>query len=267
MGQFLAQNSNIIGTTITNLIVACFFSTGYIGYFHRLWTEIFSEFNEYTKSVVWKRIQLIILGCGVGLYLHLTTRFYFHGSIAMALEDIALFLLVVPFMYKGGFNWFERLIQVSAFVYVWIAHHGENINQIHVIFALVLTLLIIAVGQLYHDEIIDDWKYGIPYVFFIAFFFWKTLPSISMDVRMTNRIEWEAILIFVAMNITIMVFWLQSFKKTQRSQQLEQLADYDSLTGAKSYTLFQQEAKALFKTAKAQHRDLAVVEMDIDRFK
>lgn len=256
-----------MGVTIMNLIIACFFSTGYIGYFHRLWESVFGGFDDEPQNRRWQRIQLVVLGCGVGLYLHLTTMFYFAGSIAMVFHDIALFLLIVPFMYKGGFNIIERLIQLAAFVYVWVSHHWGNISEPHVIVALVATLVVIGLGQIYHDQVIYDWRFGIPFVFVLAVLFWKTLPPVSMSMIVTNELAWKAIVIFVSMNITIMLFWLRSFRKSRQSKQLERLADYDGLTGVKSFSYFQTESKQLFKTARTEQKNLALVELDIDRFK
>lgn len=267
MDTLYANGSNLIGTTIMNLIISCFFSTGYIGYFHRLWTEVFSGFDGSQKHRRWQRIQLVVLGCGVGLYLHLTTMFYFTGSIAMVFHDIALFLLIVPFMYKGGFNLLERCIQIAAFIYVWVAHHEGNMSEPHVIIALILTLVIIGLGQVYHDQVIYNWKFGMPFVFLLSFLFWKTLPHVSMNIVVTNTVAWEAIVIFVSMNITIMFFWLRNFRNDRQNKKMEQMADYDGLTGAKSFTYFQSESKKIFENAKRQRNDLALVELDIDRFK
>lgn len=179
------------------LVIACFFSTGYIHYFQQLWGAVFIQKDS--NHLILKRIQLIILSCTVGLYLHLATMFYFSGNIALVFHDIALFLLVIPFLYSGGFNLFERILQFVSIGYVWIAHHtgimvqGANMSEPLVIlaFAITIALLFASMVPMVHERIIYHWAYGIIYFFLLAFLFWETLPQVSMNIKINHLCSYE----------------------------------------------------------------------------
>ncbi|MFL1695935.1 diguanylate cyclase [Weissella kandleri] len=254
------------------LVIACFFSTGYIHYFQQLWGAVFIQKDS--NHLILKRIQLIILSCTVGLYLHLATMFYFSGNIALVFHDIALFLLVIPFLYSGGFNLFERILQFGAIGYVWIAHHtgvmvqGANMSEPLVILAFTITivLLVASMVPMVHERIIYHWAYGIIYFFLLGFLFWETLPQVSMNIKINHLTSALGIIIFVAMNVIVLIVWPRG-ARNESDNYFEKQADYDTLTKAKSFALFKHDSNTAFHYSTTVRMPLTVIEWDIDRFK
>ncbi|QIL50389.1 diguanylate cyclase [Weissella coleopterorum] len=272
MLNLLYNSTDIFSFMLMTLLISCFFTTGYVGYFNRLWNEIFIQNNDGT--FLWKRVQIFLFGCGIGLYIHLATMLYFSGQIAMVFHNIALFLLVLPFLYLGGYNRMERLLQLMAAGYVWIGHHmgamtvGVNMDQPPVIMALLITVILLVISQIpvVHDKILYHWQYSIVYFSLIAILFWGTLPAVSMGITMDLTTAIEAIIIFVTMNMVVMYLWFNGFKNTTPGQ-FEKSADYDALTKVHSFSFFQSESEKLFQTARNNNQPLGIIEWDIDRFK
>lgn len=272
MLNLLYNSTDIFSFMLMTLLISCFFTTGYVGYFNRLWNEIFIQNNNGT--FLWKRVQIFLFGCGIGLYIHLATMLYFSGQIAMVFHNIALFLLVLPFLYLGGYNRMERLLQLMAAGYVWIGHHmgamtvGANMDQPPVIMALLITVILLVISQIpvVHDKILYHWQYSIVYFSLIAILFWGTLPAVSMGITMNLTTAIEAIIIFVTMNMVVMYLWFNGFKNTTPGQ-FEKSADYDALTKVHSFSFFQSESEKLFQTARNNNQPLGIIEWDIDRFK
>lgn len=272
MHNFIPIFFDNLGFLTMALVIACFFSTGYIHYFQRLWSTVFIQKDS--NHLVLKRIQLIILSCGVGLYLHIATMFYFSGSIALVFHDIALFLLVIPFLYIGGFNLFERILQFGAIGYVWIAHHtglmvqGANMSDPLVIiaFAVTIALLFASMIPVVHERIIYHWVHGIIYFFLLAFLFWETLPRVSMNIEINPLNSALGVIIFVAMNVIVLIVWTRGVSN-ESDNHFEKQADYDALTKAKSFALFKHDSNATFHYSTTVRMPLTVIEWDIDRFK
>lgn len=272
MLNILHNSIDIISFMLMTLLISSFFTTGYVGYFNRLWNEIFVQNNG--GAFLWKRAQIFIFGCGICLYIHLATMFYFSGQIAMVFHNIALFLLVLPFLYLGGYNRIERFLQLLAAGYVWVGHHmgsmtiNDNMNQPTVIIALIITVALLLISQvpLVHDKIVYNWQCSLLYFSLIGILFWGTLPSVSMGITMGPVIVVEAIVIFVTMNMVVMYLWFNGFKNTNPGQ-FEKAADLDALTKVHSFAFFQNESEKLFQNARHNNKPLSIIEWDIDRFK
>lgn len=263
--------TNIYSTVLfltMSIIISCYFSSGYIGYFDRLWTDIFV--NRNSKYPKWRRVQLVITGCGIGLFLHLGAATFSTGSVAIVFQNISLFLLVIPFLYKGGFGLLERVVQLAATSYVWINLHatgpryvGSNMTHPLVIMAFIVTFVLLASSQALHDKIVFRWQYSLLYFLALGYLFWGTLPTGALSPLAI----WEAIFIFVSMNMTIVFVWFNESRNNSASRKLENPSIIDALTKVKSFASFQVESKNYFNHSKNYDNNLAVVEWDIDRFK
>lgn len=272
MLNVLYNSAHIFNFMLMTLLISCFFTTGYVGYFNRLWNEIFVKNNEGT--FLWKRIQIVIFGCGIGLYIHLASMSYFNGHIAMVFHNIALFLLVFPFLYLGGYNRVERILQLISAGIVWVGHHmgpmtvGANMDRPYVIVAFLITgiLLIISRFPIVHDKILYHWEYSLVYFSLIAILFWGTLPPVSMGIEMDLITMIEAIIIFITMNMVVVYLWFNGFKNITPGQ-FEKSANYDALTKVHSYSFFQSESEKHFQNARKNNQPLGIIEWDIDRFK
>lgn len=263
---------DIFGFMLMSTVVTCFFIAGYVSYFNRLWGDVFIDGSSF--KFLGKRIQLMIFGCMVGLYIHSAAMFYFSEHIAMIFHDIALFLLVFPFMYIGGYSKIERIIQLLSVTWVWCNHHygpmnvGSNLNQPHVIVALLVTVILIVISQIpkVHYMIVYKWYISLMYFFVLGTLFWKTLPKVSMGIRMDPVTAWSAISLFMIMNMMVMFFW---FNKSRNGigKQFEKDLKIDALTKAYNFSYFESESKAAFTHAIQLHKPLSVIEWDIDHFK
>ncbi len=261
------MNSNMLPMLLMRVVIACFFGTGFVAFYQRLWVDAFENVSLSAKTKIRRRVMLVFGSAVLGTFLHLAAMMYMDGGeTALIYHNWSLFVLLLPFLYQG-FNWFEKVIQYIAIIMVWYMHHATNLFEPYPLFAGVVTLGMVLLMRRYRMFIVRHWIVGVILAFINASLFWTSAPAVSMGVHMTNNLVIEAVATFTLMIAFVMGYWMRQYREDEHRLQLEQLANYDTLTNAKTYSLYQREVTELFNNARTKNEPLTLVTLDIDRFK
>jgi hypothetical protein len=98
---------------IVQLVIACFFTAGYLSFSTGLWQNAFHNTIISRRRKVFSRIAITVTALGIGSILHFIG--YVVGNNAVMYHNIGLFILVLS-LFDDGINIGEYLIRA-----VWIA--------------------------------------------------------------------------------------------------------------------------------------------------
>ncbi len=261
-GQFTANMSLFILRVVT----VSFFSIGYIQYFQRVWYDAFE--NPTTKPQ-WRQVRrlwLLVLTVGIGLYIHYAAMQYIHNDSALLYHNWALFVLTLPLLFRH-FSKLEVTLQYAALAVVWYMHHAPNFWQPVPLAALVAFACTVGLLKAYGAQVIRHWWIGVAGGLIGASLFWLTVPPISMGMHMTWALVIQAIVLYTLMLAFVLGYWLRQYREDRRIREHQRLIDYQKGVQANSYTDHQKELQALFDATKQTGAPLSFVTLDLDNFK
>ncbi len=259
-------DSSMTGMLIIRIIIACFFATGFVACFQHFWLDAFENTEIGPVRKMYRRVMLTVMTVVLGTVLHFAAMVLTTGQLGLVYHNWSLFLLIVPFLFNG-FNWFEKGIQYVAIIIIWFMRHTSNYLEPYPLAAAVILFVMLLLMRRNRDRIVRHAPLSVLIAFIIAVLFWTTAPRYSMGVTMTGEMLVEAIAFFTIIIAFVMGYWVRQYHEDEHRIQLERLANYDTLTNAKTYSMYQREVTELFNNAKENGEPLTLVTLDIDRFK
>ncbi|KRM11992.1 diguanylate cyclase [Paucilactobacillus suebicus] len=253
-----------LGPWITQLIVATFFIAGFVSYYSSLWRKAFKDRTTAHNMQIFYRIALIVLGIGIGLILHITG--YIANSNAMMYHNVGLFVLFFM-LFDDQINNFEFAIRGLGVFVIWTMHHMGDLTQFTFWGSVIILVVMLLLIRRYHNKIRYNLLLNSITSAILSFDFWLTLPHISAGLTLNYGIAFEAILMFMVMSVFTSEYYIRQHKQELHNDEMEKLASYDTLTNAKSYSLYQQDSVAMFNNARDDDQPLTLVALDVDHFK
>ncbi|WP_461214877.1 diguanylate cyclase domain-containing protein [Lacticaseibacillus sp. GG6-2] len=243
-----------------------FFSIGFIQYFQRLWYDAFENEHTATQFRYIRRVVLLLITVGMGLFIHYGAMMYIHNDSAILYHNWALFVLTLPLLF-GGFNKLEVTLQTSALLLVWYMHHAPNLLAPVPLASLMAFVVVAALFKVYRQYVMQHWWFGVAGALVVASLFWFTVPPLSMGMHMDLNLELQAVLLYTLMLVFVLGYWLRQYREDRRNRERERLADYEKGSHANSYANHLKELQALFATTKQDGQPLSFATLDLDRFK
>lgn len=264
MSPMQSDTTVSFGLWIVQLTVANFFIAGFVELFNTIWRQAFQP-DDLPPAIKRRRrrtwLLLPIIVGGVMQYGGLIS-----GRNTAMFINISLFVLVIPLLARNNTT-VTYLFRCAILLGVWQLTHLTNWFLAPSIAGNgVLLLMMLLIGH-YTDEIRYHWLPAMATWLTIALAFWLTIPDHVYHVPMTPLLRGQAITIFLAMGSLATSYWIRRQQELIQTQKIQQLADYDSLTNAKTYSHYQRDTTGLFQEARQSHQPLTLVSLDIDRFK
>ena len=265
-GMSMKMNLHLLSLPmwLTQGMIAIFFACGFITYYQNIWRHGFVLNQDQPRKRVLYRILLAAMAIGVGGALHLMG--YQVLSTAMMFHNLGLFLLVLSLL-DQEINLGEYLVRVAALIIIWAMHHAGHFDRPQFIVSLVLLAVALVFIRRFSSTIRFTPIISMAVFAYIAMSFWLLLPDISAGVHVTTPIAWEAIGMQVAMAIVATNFWIAQHRSAEHTDELAQLANYDMLTNAKTYSTYERDLVARLAEARTQGAPLTLAALDIDHFK
>lgn len=247
---------------VAELLMAVFFTAGFVGNYQDIYGYAFD--HEHTKAQrLGARVTLMVMALVVAAVLHLMG--YYVGSSAVMFHNVGLFLLVFPLL-DSNLSKSEVAVRVLGLVAIWTMHHASALNQPAFGVSLGLLAIGVVVMRLYHQYIRRTLWASIAIFSYTAVIFWVLLPPFSAS-SLRTPILIGSIAMYIAMAGTAAALWIQEHRRDVHTARLRQLANYDQLTNAKTYSLYQHDLTELFEEAREEGQPLSLVALDIDHFK
>ena len=246
---------------IAQLIIAAFFASGFSTRYQTVY-----HISE-TTTVRWRRISaralLLVLGIGTGIILHLMG--YMVGPTAMMFHNLGLFLLTIP-LFDFDLNIGELLLRVAGFLTVWYMHFEMAYGSSNFWWSLVLMVIGVLVMRVFKAYFRKRMWRSLLLELYFALAFWIFLPKFSSAAE-RGMIIFQAVVMFEIMAFITVMIWSREHREALEHDRLKQLANYDQLTNAKTYSLYREELTQMFNDSKAGTAPLTLIALDIDHFK
>ena len=262
----MPNSLGLVPLTIVRIIVACFFSIGFVSYYQRYWIDTFTNQKLSPRTQMWRRGYLLVLPILLSGTIYLATTLTLAGEAAVIYYNWSLFVLVVPFFYQK-FGRVELGIQLLAFVLLWYVRHATNFTTFPVLGGLVAACGILAVLK-------NLQRFGGYYWFVsclcslgMALLFWLTVPVHALGAHTTPQMIQEGIFMFTVMLVFVLLYWERLARVDINNYHMQQIVSYDQMTSSDTLETYQHELTDFFTQARAEKRALTLVSLDIDHFK
>ncbi len=188
------------------------------------------------------------------------------GVKRMMYHNIGLFVLTFPLL-DDKINLWEYSERSIALISIWIAHHIGDLTSARFMLSLLGLVVILAAIRRYHEKIRLTYWLALPGAAVLSMLFWLTLPNVSGGMRMSYEVAAEAIIMFVLMAAFTSRYWIQQYYQEQHNEHMAQLANYDALTNAKTYSHYQRDITEMYDESRQTHKPVSLVALDVDHFK
>jgi diguanylate cyclase (GGDEF)-like protein len=246
---------------IAQVLIAIFFTSGFIRHYQNIYRNAF-VIPDYKHKMA-ARIALMVLSIGIGMMLHLMG--YVVGKNAVMFHNLGLFLLLFPLLDDDISIW-ELLIRIAGLDVVWVMHHNMHYDRPQFWISIVLLTIGVLAMRKWPDYIRNHLWASMATFTYAALIFWLLLPPFA-DPADQVAVTVRSILMFIAIGSMAAYLWIREHQRAKKNETLRQLANYDQLTNAKTYSLYQHDVTSMFERTRAAGQPLTLVALDIDHFK
>ncbi|KZL42949.1 GGDEF domain-containing protein [Secundilactobacillus collinoides] len=243
------------------LVVTAFFMFGYLTVYLNMTRHAFDEIGSHQR--LW-RMGLIPMTYCTGIALNVLGLYSLTYSLMF--YSLAVFVFVFPIT-DEGISFIEYVFRALGIIMVGVIHHLPVIAMLQSVGFLALLVWVVAVyivrSHVRHHLLINVLM-NVVY----AGLFWLTLPGSAFrsgDSQLT--IEIQGILLYMIIATGVFYGWNGMSASRKKTQQITKIANYDTLTHAKSYSLYHKESAEMFATYRRTQKPLTMVELDVDHFK
>lgn len=251
-------------TLLVQLVFACFYISGFVTYYQHVWHRAFRQPDTTANERMRYRIYMMILFLGIGNVLHFGG--YAVSGSAMMYHNVGLFVMAFPLL-DDDISWWEYAIRAAGVIEVWVMHHMANITAPVTIVSFVVLAVLLVLIRKYQTRVRYNIWINFIFAAALAFAFWFTLPNMSVGLKMSTDVAWQAVIMFLLMNTFTCVYWISQHHEDVATNHMRELASYDQLTNAATYSLYQHDLTTMFSAARANNQPLTLVSLDIDHFK
>lgn len=249
---------------ITQLLVAAFFAAGFVSFYQFLWNQAFNKSDVAKGAKIALRVGMVALTFGVAFGLHAMS--YELPVNGMMFHNLSLFILVFPLL-DQQITPGEYTLRAAGLVIIWLWRYIGHFYELRFYLAAVVLLLIIVLMRVFSRRIRYNMLLSVATFVVVALAYWLSLPVSPAGLSVNLQVTGQAVVMFAAMAWIATAFWIQQHRVTTHTEELTQLADYDTLTNTKTYSLYKHDIALLFEAAKESGDPLTLVAMDIDHFK
>lgn len=258
--------TNDLPVFLVRIATVSFFSIGFIQYFQRLWYDTFSHSGNRLKYYWIRRTALTLITVGLGIFIHFDAMLFIHNDSAILYHNWSLFVLVLPLLFANFSKW-EVGLQATALLIIWYMHHALNFWQPATLTTMMAFACALILLKSFHEYVVQHWWIGVTGAFVVSSLFWFTVPPISMGMKVTSDLAFEAVLLYTLMIAFVLGYWVRQYREDQHTHALERLAEYEKGSYDNSYANHQQELTNLFETTQQAHGDLSFATLDLDNFR
>ncbi|KRM55251.1 sensor domain-containing diguanylate cyclase [Lacticaseibacillus sharpeae] len=251
----------------TQIAIAAFFAMGFVTTYYWLWRRALVTTPKGSRQYL-ARVELLLSGLG------LTALLFWMGFVAPLSTNAMMFhnlgLYIVFFMLcDARINFGEYLVRAAAVLFVVAMHNFGNFDRWQGFVSLAAVLLIELVVYIFDRQVRNSTWGSTLLVVAMACSVWPFVPAVSASASLTvtpvTRVE--AILLFVIMSYIGHRYWARQDRLATVSTEMTVQANYDALTNARSFSLFERDIAEMFTDSQANGTPLTVVMFDIDHFK
>lgn len=244
------------------VLIAIFFASGFVRHYQELYQYAF-DLNHKKARRFAARVLLMVMAVGVGAMLHIMGDVV--GSNSVMFHDLGLFLMVFPLL-DTGITWWELAVRIGGVLSIWLMHHATGFLRPEFVVSLVLLTIGVVIMRVFRHQARHTVWGSLAIFAYMGTVFWTLLPTFTApDERLT--IVMRSIVMFMAIAGAATLFWIRQHRAAVNNARLAKLANYDQLTNAKTYSLYQADVTQLFDAAKLEAQPLSLVALDIDHFK
>lgn len=243
-------------------IIALFFMAGFLSYYQKLYRYAFVEEHPHAQQLG-VRIGILVMSVGTAVVLQVIGYLMIHS--ALMFHNIALFLFLLPFL-NSSLGKFENGMRLVMLIGFWLLSHIGFYGRPQFWISVGLLAVGVVIMLRYAPAIRANFWMSTAITTYVAVVYWGLLP-IAGSTAIQLRIMLRAVLMFFVMALVAFLFWRAEAQAAQKSVKLQKLANYDQLTNAKTYSLYQHDVTNMFNKAREEGVPLTLVGLDIDHFK
>lgn len=243
------------------LVVTAFFMFGYLTVYLNVTRHAFDDSDTHSK--LW-RIGLVPMTYLTGFALNVLGMYSLTYSLMF--YSLAIFVFVFPIT-DEDISLIEYAFRALGVIAVGVIHHLPMIDAIQSV-GFVAVLIWVVVVYLLKSRVRHHLAINVLMNLIYTGLFWLTLPDSAFKAGDSQlAIEIQGILLYMIIATGVFYGWNGMSASRKKAQQITKIANYDSLTHAKSYSLYHKEASEMFAAYHATQTPLTMVELDVDHFK
>ena len=248
------------------LLITFMFATGFINYYRRFWQFANHWFKDKPVYKWLIRVGVALLAIGVGTGLHMVGWLVFTNATGLMFHNMGLFVLTVILL-DSKISWWEYGIRVVGIADVWIMHHMAYYDRPQFVISILGAVIGLVILWIWRDQIrYHAWRHIAAYMF-LGICFWTLLPPHSAGLTVTPMIIMQGLSMYFVMVVVTAITLSRDHNLEVQNAANTQLAQYDSLTNAKSASIYRRDVTRFFQAAHAGGHHLTVAAIDIDHFK
>lgn len=239
---------------LADLSTSVLFIVGYITYYNQIWH---TAMNRETVSLIKRRQRLTFLMLFIALVLQFAL--WVDPNNYRIYENIQLFVLVFPLLddHVTRAGYFIRCLFLLVF---WVVNHlGSPLTPLllGVGVALIMMVVIYRWQPICHYNVAANSAAALV----ISNAYWIT------SIRTLTVTTLGLVATFMLINLFNYFYWRSLYQQDRAHDQLEQRANFDALTNAKTYALFRRDIQHYISQAQQNQTPLTLAMLDIDHFK
>ncbi len=248
------------------LLITFMFASGFISYYRRLWHTAFVMLKDKPGWQWVLRILMMVAAIGIGTGLHMVGWRVFTNASGLMFHNMGLFVLTFILL-DQNITIGEYGFRVLGILDVWIMHHMAYYARPQFMVSLVGAALGLMILWYWRDQIrYHVWRHIAVYLY-LGVCFWTLLPPHSAGLVITPTIIVQGLSMYLVMVVVTAMTLARDHQLDVQNASNAQLAQYDSLTNAKSVSIYRRDVTHLFQEAHENGHRLTVAAIDIDHFK
>lgn len=245
---------------LVHLLLELCMTLGYMAMHNTLWELGFSSessLSHFQKH--WMRAGITLID--LGILISLAYGNYMDPMNDFMYQNMQLVVISIQMLDDRLTNW-EFVVRASLYAAfdVW-----SYLLYFHSRAQLLMSLVLLCGFGLVLRRMHGKWHYNASVVFTLVtingLLYWLLHPQMQLSNRVMSVVIYVVVMMFAFM------LWTSSHNERLHRAELKKLADFDSLTNAKTYARFHRDITQLVASAQADGRPLTMVMLDIDHFK
>ncbi len=253
-----------IPSFIVQLVFSGFFIAGFVTYYQRIGERAFADSERTDAQRIRSRVYMMLLSIVIGIIMHLGGYHFTIGG--MMYHNVGLFVLAFPLLDSEISLW-EFAVRAFAIIAIWVIHHLDALTTSPTIGSFIVLAGVLYVARRYHGQIRYNLRNNFLFAAVIACAFWFTLPNESGGIQINMAVSLQAVMMFLIMDTFTSFYWVAQHHEATENARMRELANYDQLTNAKTYAMYQHDLTTMFNDAKQNQTPLTLVSLDVDHFK
>lgn len=248
------------------LLITFMFASGFISYYRRFWQFAFLKLKDKPAMQWVMRIGMMVAAIGIGTGLHMVGWLVFTNASGLMFHNMGLFVLTFILL-DQNINLGEYGIRVLGILDVWLMHHMGYYDRPQFTISLIGLVIGVVILWVWRDQIRYHVARHIVAYLYLGVCFWALLPPHSAGLVITPMIIAQGLSMYLVMVVVTAFTLAHDHQVDLQNAANAQMAQYDSLTNAKSASIYRRDVTHFFQQARDKGQHLTVAAIDIDHFK